>query len=645
MKLLLVLFLTITSTLLAQTPAKGPLVISANKRYFSSGDGKPIYMVGSHNWQVLQDRSDLPAFNYTEYLNFLRREGHNFFRMWYYDTPRAYVIRPPFFDLSPLPFNRSINDPTKYDLDSYNEEFFTRLHDRCLQAQKAGIYADVMLSGAWWPYLPPLPPASGNAWSFGYWNPINNTSGYFLAYTDCYTTNASAVWASKMRALMHKMIAAVNDLDNVVFEVTNEGQRNTFEWQKLVIQDVHEYERRLPKQHLVGFTAGPGFQTNETDNATYLGSDADWVSLSGNPYANPGTEVPPDPVIKPDMLDTDHIWGIGSDTPPNRSPTVDYLWRGFTRGHNHWYMDPYGQFDDPAGSDPGHHSQPEINHAMGQIKALADRCALINMTPISPTSTFCSTHYALIQHGHEYVAYKNGETSGSAIRISFPSGKTYIYEWIDPISGAVVETGSRAVSVGDNTFEAPASLSSSSVLHLYDSRPIELRSVVSRKTHGSSNEDYYNVSLPLSGSYGIECRSGGPNAAHQLIFTFNNPLAPTNNPSVSVEGTANVAAPIVSGRTITVDLTGVADVQVLTLTLSNVKDILNQTLPSTSVRMGMLLGDTNHNGVVNATDVAETKSHSGNETGAWNFRADTSLTGFVSSTDIAQVKANSGHEL
>ena len=61
----------------------------------------------------------------------------------------------------------------------------------------------------------------------------------------------------------------------------------------------------------------------------------------------------------------------------------------------------------------------------------------------------------------------------------------------------------------------------------------------------------------------------------------------------------------------TVNLTNVTDAQKVTVTLSNLTDEFLQALPNTNVSMNVLLGDTNGNKVVNATDVAQTKLQSG----------------------------------
>jgi hypothetical protein len=67
---------------------------------------------------------------------------------------------------------------------------------------------------------------------------------------------------------------------------------------------------------------------------------------------------------------------------------------------------------------------------------------------------------------------------------------------------------------------------------------------------------------------------------------------------------------------------------------------VNVTIP-----ISILLGDTNANGSVNATDVGLTKSQSGIAITGSNFRNDINLSGGVNASDVAQVKASAGHSL
>jgi hypothetical protein len=99
-----------------------------------------------------------------------------------------------------------------------------------------------------------------------------------------------------------------------------------------------------------------------------------------------------------------------------------------------------------------------------------------------------------------------------------------------------------------------------------------------------------------------------------------------------------------SGTTqITVNLTGVTDAQRITMTLINVNDGTHT--GNVPVSMGVLVGDVNGNAVVNATDVALTKSQVGMPVGSSNFREDVNASGTISSTDVAIVKSDVGTSL
>jgi hypothetical protein len=159
-------------------------------------------------------------------------------------------------------------------------------------------------------------------------------------------------------------------------------------------------------------------------------------------------------------------------------------------------------------------------------------------------------------------------------------------------------------------------------------------SAVSRKTHGAGP---FDVPLPLTGPAGIECRSGAVADAHQMIFTFADAVT-FGGVSVTT-GTGN-ATFSVSGAVVTVDLTGVTNAQTITVTLNNVSDGVNT--GNVAVPMGVLSGDTNGNGSVNAGDVAQTKGQSGMAVGTGNFRTDVNASGSISAADVALVKSRSG---
>lgn len=168
---------------------------------------------------------------------------------------------------------------------------------------------------------------------------------------------------------------------------------------------------------------------------------------------------------------------------------------------------------------------------------------------------------------------------------------------------------------------------------------LALTSAVSRKMHGAAGT--FEINLPRSGAPGVECRSG---PAHTLVFTFSNPIV--SGDAMVTSGMATIAgSPTISGNTITVDLTGVSNVQDVEVTLSNVTDNLAQVLPDTVVPVRFLLGDVTANSATNSSDIAQVKSLSGLPVNASNFRADVAANGAINSSDISQTKFASGSSL
>jgi hypothetical protein len=90
--------------------------------------------------------------------------------------------------------------------------------------------------------------------------------------------------------------------------------------------------------------------------------------------------------------------------------------------------------------------------------------------------------------------------------------------------------------------------------------------VVSRKTHGGAGT--FDINLPLTGSVGVECRSGGATNDYQMVISFATPVT-VGGASVT-SGTGSVSSFSVSGSQVTVNLAGVTNAQRITVTLSNV---------------------------------------------------------------------------
>ena len=164
--------------------------------------------------------------------------------------------------------------------------------------------------------------------------------------------------------------------------------------------------------------------------------------------------------------------------------------------------------------------------------------------------------------------------------------------------------------------------------------------VVSRKMQGASA---FDIPLPLAGTPGVECRSGGAMQNYQVVFTFASPVTVTDvTVTPGDTSTASVAGPpAVSGAQVTVNLTNVSDAQTLTVALIGVNDGAHT--ESFSVPMTVLVGDSTGNGTVNASDVSQVKAQSGQMISSANFRKDVTANGEINGSDVSLAKANSGH--
>jgi hypothetical protein len=168
---------------------------------------------------------------------------------------------------------------------------------------------------------------------------------------------------------------------------------------------------------------------------------------------------------------------------------------------------------------------------------------------------------------------------------------------------------------------------------------------VSRLTHGAAGA--FDISLPLNGMATVECRNS---SIYPVVFTFANPL--TSTPSVTATATGMVQPGPSSGQIDPSDshnyianLTALPNAQYITATLSNVNDSDGNFSNSVSAIMGLLIGDTNGNGSVNASDVSQTKSQSGQTATSSNFRRDVNANGVINASDVSLVKSRSGNAL
>jgi hypothetical protein len=177
-------------------------------------------------------------------------------------------------------------------------------------------------------------------------------------------------------------------------------------------------------------------------------------------------------------------------------------------------------------------------------------------------------------------------------------------------------------------------------------------SAVSRKTHGGAGN--FDINMPQTGSSGVECRTTGGTNDFTLVVTFTGNVTVTGSPQAQVtSGTGCVGSAgvcngnvSVSGAVVTVPLTTIANAQVINVRINGVNGAgSDDPVVNIDIPMGFLIGDTNGNRAVNASDVSQTKSRSGQAVDGTNFRSDVNANGSINAGDAAVVKQKSGTSL
>ena len=164
--------------------------------------------------------------------------------------------------------------------------------------------------------------------------------------------------------------------------------------------------------------------------------------------------------------------------------------------------------------------------------------------------------------------------------------------------------------------------------------PVPLLGVASRKTHGSVGS--FDVPLPLTGPIGIECRTGGANGDYKIVFTFANPLANVAGASIT-SGSGSISSSAIGAEPheYIVNLTGVTNIQKLTVTLTAVRDTAGDRTDTLPVTIGFLLGDVNASKRVDSGDVSLVRQQTLPADYELELRQDINASGRIDAGDVS----------
>ena len=433
----------------------GPLRVSQqNSRYFTDDSGKAIYLTGSHTWSNFVDNgyNDPPTpFDYTDYLAMLEGNHHNLIRLWVgWEQARGMTFTSNsnyFFD--PSPFKRTgpgvaLDGKPKFDVTQFNQAFFDRLRQRVIEAGEKGMYVSILLFNGWSLEDKGYP---GNPWLGHPFNANNNINGINgdpngdNAGIESHTLADPSITAIQ-EAYLRKVIDSVNDLDNVLYEITNEdtGSSEDIAWQYHMINYIKSYEMGKTEQHPVGMSM---LYPNSDDSALFDGP-ADWVSPnSKNVTDSDGSKVV--------MSDTDHGFGaIQGDR--------KWVWERFMGGLNVQFMDTYGSNDYAATAHPNlNPNDPVTVNVRQNMGYVLDYSKKIDLNLATPQANLFSTGYGLAYTSATDGAYLGYLPNGGSIAINLTATPGQLdVEWLNPATG-VITTTAPVTGGGSRVLTAPFS--------------------------------------------------------------------------------------------------------------------------------------------------------------------------------------------
>jgi len=166
-----------------------------------------------------------------------------------------------------------------------------------------------------------------------------------------------------------------------------------------------------------------------------------------------------------------------------------------------------------------------------------------------------------------------------------------------------------------------------------------LQSSVSRKVHGAAG----TFDLPLSAVATNPTTEPRVGPTQTIVFTFDKPI---NAANVTVtEGTATAAAPTFSGNDMIVNLSGVSNIQYVTVTLSNVSSPDGSSGGTGAVRVGFLEGDVNQSRAVSLSDLVLVNAQLAHLVTASNYLKDVNASGTLTLADFIIVNGLLGKAL
>lgn len=406
-----------------------------NGHYFLFRD-KPTILVTSagHYGMVLN-----LDFDSKPYLDTIHKDGLNYVRIFsgaYCEDPQSFNIQHN--NLAPLP-NRLIapwarsqtpgyaNGGAKFDLNKWDEAYFARLKSFCKEAGKRGIVVEFSLF---------CPFYGDEQWRLSPMNAENNVNGIgTVKREEVYTLQDKAL-TDVQDAMTRKIVAELNDADNVFYEICNEPYFGgiTLEWQRHVARVIVESEATLSNRHLIAQNIANGSQKIENPDPA--------VSLFNFHYASPPEAVTVNYELNK-AIGFDESGFKGVNNLVYRLEAWEFVFAGGGLFNN---LDYSFTTEHPDGTEAVHDPTPggggaDLRAHLLILTRFIEKFDFIHMKPdytvVKDVVPAGATARVLSNPGKAYAIHVNGGTHAT-LTLDLPAGR-YHAEWIDTHTGAVVK--------------------------------------------------------------------------------------------------------------------------------------------------------------------------------------------------------------
>jgi hypothetical protein len=451
-----------------------PISLHPENPHYFLFRGKPLTIISSseHYGAVLN-----PAFDYLQYLNTLQNDGMNYTRLFagsYFETEGSFGIELNTLAPAPgkalLPWKRSIEPGAKcggnkFDLNQWDESYFSRLKSFVSEASKRGIIVEITLFSSIYGY-----------WDTQVWNPNNNINieGNLLK-EDVQILKYGKI-LKYQESFVRKVVRELNEFDNVTFEIQNEPWSDhsiTLKFENVKMDSTLKDDDWRNKVEIAD-PASLAWQQKIGSVIVDEESQLKNKHLIAQNYSNHFYAVPlVDPNVS--ILNFHYNFPIVAEQNYHHNKVIAYDESGFAGSEDLTYRKEAWRFIIAGGGlfnnldysfAAGYENGTAINKAPGggshslriQLKVLSDFLRsfdFIKMKPDKSTALLAADKpiKVLSEAGKQYAIYIE-KGCPEKIKFNLPSGK-YNCKWIDTTNGQEIKTEQITHSGGDLTLTCP----------------------------------------------------------------------------------------------------------------------------------------------------------------------------------------------